>query len=76
MISSQDGTEERRPFAVFLAPGRGRFDASSAAGSSAGPAAATAGAGAGGSGADGSGAATETATGDSVRPAAGPGAGT
>ena len=49
MISSQDGTEERRPFAVFLDPGRGRFAPSSVAGSAAGSAAAAA-------GADGSGA--------------------
>ena len=49
MISSQDGTEERRPFAVFLAPARGRSDASSVAGSAAGSAAA---AGADAAGAD------------------------
>jgi hypothetical protein len=59
MISSQDGTEERRPFAVFLAPARWRFDASSAAGSAAGSAAAAA-------GADGSGAVAGAETGADI----------
>ena len=36
MISSQDGTEDRRPLAFFLAPGRARADSSSAADGSAG----------------------------------------
>ena len=36
MISSQDGTEERRAFAFFLAPGRERVDWSSVGAGSAG----------------------------------------
>ncbi len=53
MISSQDGTEERRALALFLAPGRGRADWSSADTGSAGTG--TSACGSGVAGASGSG---------------------